>query len=94
MSGCRIVTSCVCDVGGRESVVVISGSGEVYVCAISEEGISVTSTLVLGSKVSGVLLWCYLMTYDIVSVGGEVKGGAEWRESDKSWSVNTAPWGN
>ena len=49
---CRILTSRVCCVGGRECVVVMCRGGDVYVCAVSEKEISISATLVLGSKVS------------------------------------------
>ena len=48
----RVLYSRVCEVGGRESVVVMCAGGEVWVCAIGEEGLSTTARLQLGTTVS------------------------------------------
>ena len=47
-----VVGSVVREVAGRESVVVICGAGELFVCGTSKTGITLTSSLNLGSKVS------------------------------------------
>lgn len=41
-----------CEVGGRESVMVICRSGEVWLCAVAESGLTETRTLQLSAKVS------------------------------------------
>ena len=51
-AACRVLNSVICDVGGRECVVVVCGSGEVYVCALDEKGITLAATIELGAKVS------------------------------------------
>lgn len=41
-----------CEVGGRECVMVICGGGEVWLCDVDESGLTITATLQLSTKVS------------------------------------------
>lgn len=60
----RVVNSVMCDVGGRECVVVMCGSGEVYVCALDEKGITLAATIELGTKVSQSPLSMYILHFN------------------------------
>jgi hypothetical protein len=46
----QVLKSVICDVRGKECVVVMCGSGEVYVCALDDKGLTLAVTIELGAK--------------------------------------------
>ena len=59
---CRVVRSVMGDIGGQESVLVMCEAGDVFVCAVGTRGLTVTSNMTLGSKVSQNILVASFLT--------------------------------
>lgn len=78
---CRVVESVMCEVGGRESVMVICGGGEVWLCAVDESGLTTTPTLQLSTRVR---LYCIITIGEILTVivtdCGQDNGRTMWAD--------------
>lgn len=79
----RVVRCAMCDVRGKECVLVMCENGEVYMCTLDDVKLEITSTLVIGSKVSSLHDNKHIMTHNI-SDQSELYDNYMWRKTVSS----------